>query len=418
MRTTPTIAAKGQGSNASATRRFNERVVLAMLRRLDQASKADLARHARLTQNAAGQIVRGLEERDLVRSHGKQTGRRGQPPTMLKLNPQGAYGIGVKVGRRSLDALLVDFAGEVLDARRVERTFAPPKATLAFVAESLDALYYALPLPARARVAGLGLATPYDMGAWGRELGMPKAVCAAWDGFDLQAAVADLTVLPVCHENDGTAATVAELFKGLGTRRDDFVYVFIGGALGGGVVQGGDYLSGPRANAGDFGLITVPPSTLASAPKSDAPTVLFGRASINALVRHLEADGALVPDQAALDALAGASGPVYRAWQADAVDALAVPLLTAARILDTPLVVVDGALPAGTLDRLIRDLRVALLAASPEARPPPEIVRGTVGRRAAALGAAILPMHLHFRPGTGPIVGPADAAFEPMGDRP
>ena len=50
--------ATGQGSNSVQVRQYNERVILTLLRRLGEASKADLARHARLTNNTAGQIVR------------------------------------------------------------------------------------------------------------------------------------------------------------------------------------------------------------------------------------------------------------------------------------------------------------------------------------------------------------------------
>src|SRR5215203_2347192 len=90
----------GQGSNSVQVRQYNERVILTLLRRLGEASKADLARHARLTNNTAGQIVRDLEEQHLVRTDGKRTGARGQPATILRLDPDGAYSIGFKLGRR------------------------------------------------------------------------------------------------------------------------------------------------------------------------------------------------------------------------------------------------------------------------------------------------------------------------------
>src|SRR3712207_3062520 len=89
----------GQGGNSAQVRHFNERVILTLLRRLGTASKADLARHARLTQNTAGQIVRELEGQRLVRSEGKRSGARGQPATILRLDPQGAYSVGVKLGQ-------------------------------------------------------------------------------------------------------------------------------------------------------------------------------------------------------------------------------------------------------------------------------------------------------------------------------
>ncbi|MCB1883137.1 MAG: ROK family protein [Geminicoccaceae bacterium] len=390
----------GHGSNATSIRLFNERVILATLRRVGQASKADLARHARLTQNAAGQIVRELERQRLVRAGAKRAGRRGQPPTMLTLDAEGAYGIGVKVGRRSLDALLVDFKGRTVDRRRAEADFPLPGAALAFVDEALEALGQGVPA---GRIAGLGIATPYNLGAWQRELGMPAPVHAAWNGFDVLDAVRHRTALPVWHENDGTAAALAELFMGRGRTMAGFVYVFIGAATGGGVVLDTDYYRGPSGNAGDIGLAPVPPSGLASAPKPrGGHDILLARASIVALLRHLRAAGHEVPDRDALDRLALEGVPAFAEWRADAVDALVVPVLTAARLLDLP-VVVDGDLPRPALARLIEALGEALALASPEAREPPPIVQGTLGRDAGALGAAILPLHLNFRPGAAPL---------------
>src|SRR5690349_5800102 len=81
----------GQGSNSVNIRLFNERVILNALRRLGQASKADLSRYVSLTNNTAGVIVKELEERRLIRSEGKRSGGRGQPATLLSLDPDGAY---------------------------------------------------------------------------------------------------------------------------------------------------------------------------------------------------------------------------------------------------------------------------------------------------------------------------------------
>ena len=73
-----------------------------------------------LTNNAAGVIVKELETRNLVRVEGKRSGQRGQPATLIALNPDGAYSIGVKLGRRSVEALLVDFCGRIMERRRQE----------------------------------------------------------------------------------------------------------------------------------------------------------------------------------------------------------------------------------------------------------------------------------------------------------
>ena len=172
--------ASGQGSNSIQVRQFNERVILALLRRLGTASKADLARHANLTANTAGMIVHDLEAAGLIRSEGKRQGDRGQPATLIGLDPAGAYSLGVKIGRRSLDTILVDFSGQVLAQRRRECPFPLPEQALALALEDIAALRETLSQDQAARIAGLGVATPYNMGSWRRELDIPSS--PSWPG--------------------------------------------------------------------------------------------------------------------------------------------------------------------------------------------------------------------------------------------
>lgn len=390
---------RGQGSNSANLRLFNERVILAALRRLGEASKADLARFARLTDNTAGVIVRELEAQRLVRRGGKRAGERGQPATLLSLDPGGAYAIGVKIGRRSSDALLVDFAGHVVERRRHEHAFLLPEAALDLAADSVAALRDALPREARGRLAGLGVAAPSQMGSWRRELDIPDDAYAAWNGFAIAPALAARTGLPAIGENDGNAAALAELFRGHGRRIDDFLYVTIGTAVGGGVVMGGDYLRGGGGNAGDLGLMPVPASRLDTAPRPAGRwDVLLTRASMNGLIRHLRGRGVAVSDGTELVAAAARHpGPVDE-WLEDCADALTGPLLSAVRTLDLDTVVVDGTLPRPLLERLVGRTAELLAEAAPEARPAPALLLGETGREAAAIGAALLPLHMNFSP--------------------
>jgi predicted NBD/HSP70 family sugar kinase len=389
--------ATGQGSNSVQVRQYNERVILTLLRRLGEASKADLARHARLTNNTAGQIVRDLEEQHLVRAGGKRVGARGQPATILRLDPHGAHSVGFKLGRRSLDALLVDFAGRVIERRRLERAFPMPEEAVAFAAESVAGLRRLLEGSPTTKLAGLGVAMPYNLGSWQRELDIPQSAYRRWNEFDLGGALAKATGLEVFCENDGTAAAVAELFQGQDRSLDDFLYIFVSAALGGGVVLGGDYRRGVNANAGDIGLMPTGPSRLATAPRPDErPELALTRASVNALIRHLRLSGQPVETSAELELLLEQGHPAVAEWLDDAADALVLPVLSAVRVLDVAAVVVDGSLPRMVLDQLIERLGLALVRASPESREPPRLLRGTVGRDAPAIGAAILPLHLNF----------------------
>ncbi|HSK39531.1 MAG TPA: ROK family protein [Arenibaculum sp.] len=399
--------ASGQGSNSVQIRQFNQRVVLAHLRRLGRASKSDIARLTNLTANAAGMIVRHLEAEGLVVSHGKKyAGTRGQPATMLSLNPAGAYAVGVRLDRRGIETVLVDFCGEIIVRHAHDIILPEPDSAFAIVSADIQACIGSLPADRRRRVVGIGIAMPYNLGKWLRELELTGPQFRLWDEIDVAAEVARRTGLTTVLENDGTAAAVAELFYGIGRGVDDFLYLFVGPAIGGGVVLGGNYLRGRHGNAGDVATIPVGPSRLSSAPRpARSHDILITRASINSLIRHLADAGHPVDGRADLEAVLDRDPAAVAEWIEDCVDALVAPIYAAAALLDMDVVIVDSD-PAGPLlDRIVRHLDRRLADEVPEGRTPPSLRIGSFGVDAAAIGAATLPFHLTYSPSHDILIG-------------
>jgi predicted NBD/HSP70 family sugar kinase len=395
----------GQGASSVHIRHYNQRLILQRLRRVGEASRADLARAAALTNTAVGEIIKQLEAGGLVRTIGKRhEGNRGQPATMLGLDPRGAYAIGVRLDRTRIETALTDLNGGVLAHHAHDHTLPPPAETLVLVRDDIHQMVRLIPANRRRRITGVGVARPYNLGSWLATLDLPSETFAPWDsasfGPDLERACA----LPVVEENDGTAASIAELFHGHGRSEDDFLYIFIGPAIGGGLVLGGQSVRGFSGNAGDVGMIPVPPSALPSAVRPGHPDILLGRASLNSLLRHLRFRGVAPASLAALDTDSGAAAGAE--WLADCAEALAEPLLAARALLDVPTVILDSDLPPAWIDRLAAMLAPRMAARVAEARTPPTLLRGSFGAMAGALGAATLPLFQHFGPGAGSLTGP------------
>jgi predicted NBD/HSP70 family sugar kinase len=397
----------GQGSNSANVRRFNERLLLQALRRAGQASKADLARVANLTSTAVGSIITSLIDGGLIEVAGRRlAGRRGQPASLLRLDPRGAFAIGVRLDRMSIETVLVDFAGRIL-ARCSHDTLLPhPIAAQRIVQRDIRALLARLGADERSRLAGIGVAQPYNLGSWLRELGLPADTFRVWDDADFAGELGRALALPVFCENDGNAAAIAELFHGCGRQRDDFIYLFVGPAIGGGIAIDGDCVRGLTGNAGDFAVMPVRPGRLPSAPRPRGDwDILLSRASLIALQRHLRHCGERVESRADLAAFIASHHPAVDEWIDDCVDALAPALRAALCVLDLPAVVLDADVDAGLVDTLMQRLHVAVAATAPEARGTPSFVRGTFGRDAGALGAATLPMFYNFSPRAGILMG-------------
>ena len=159
----------GKGSNSVKLRQYNERFVLDAIRRLREASKSDLARAANLTPAAVADIVDGLEAAGFVKQVGKRFGQRGSPSVLYRLNPERVFGIGIKIGRRALEAVLVDFAGEVRARQEHEYAFPDPDTVRRAGNSAVAAFVRKVGQVSGATVAGLGIASPYFLGGWSEE---------------------------------------------------------------------------------------------------------------------------------------------------------------------------------------------------------------------------------------------------------
>src|SRR6185369_1679348 len=102
----------------------------------------------------------------------------------LALNPDGAYAIGIKVGRRSVDVLLVDFAGAVRERWTLDYRYPEPGALLAEIGRRLADIRQRMNDAAWARVQGIGIAAPFSLGGWQTLLEMPPEVAARWPATD------------------------------------------------------------------------------------------------------------------------------------------------------------------------------------------------------------------------------------------
>ncbi|PVB61718.1 ROK family transcriptional regulator [Labrenzia sp. 011] len=400
----------GRGSNSAQLRRYNERIVLQILRRAGEASKAELARAAQLTNAAIGAIIQHLIEEGLIVEAGKRhDGSRGQPATILRLAASGAYSFGVRLDRTNMETVLMDFAGRIIDRRLHDMILPAPEQALKILLEDLDSLRASLSERDLARITGIGVAQPFNLGAWLHELGLPEADFRKWEGYDLAGDLEEATGLRVFSENDGTAAAVAELFYGVGRQKDDFLYLFLGPAIGGGLILKGDVVRGKTGNAADVAMIPVPPSSLTTAPRSrQGWDLLLSRASLVSLARHLDPDNFPSMNRRGLHEAFERSDARFEEWMEDCVAALALALRSAFSLLDMPLVVIDGDLEESFRDRFRQALKIAVEATAPEMRNSPDVQIGSFGHDAGAIGAASLPQFFNFSPRAAILTGGKD----------
>jgi predicted NBD/HSP70 family sugar kinase len=381
-----------RGSNHVGMRQFNERVVLHAIRLNGSLAKAELARLTGLTAQTIGMITARLEEDGLLIRHEPVRGRIGQPSVPMALNPDGAFSLGIKIGRRSADLLLVDFTGAVRRRETMPYEFPDASTLLPAIRQHMAAIQDGLGALAL-RLVGVGLAAPFNLGGWHKMLGLPPAVSDEWNHVDLSTQVQSFTEAPVSFARDTAAACVAELVAGRGRDLKSFLYLFVDTFVGGGLVINSHLHNGVHGNAGAVASLPLQVSTGRGLPEQ-----LLAHASLWELEQSYKEHG--LDPTAAYDerAMAAPFEPHTRAWIASASLALAQCVVSGTAFLDVDAVVLDGSFSRAMLARLINQTQAALASYDWEGLWPATLVAGSIGSDARALGGALLPLHENFAP--------------------
>lgn len=382
------------GSNQIGLGQYNERLILSLVRREPGIAKAELARVTKLTPQTISVIVNRLIDDGYIITGEKQRGRVGKPLTGLLLNPEGAFSIGVKLGRRSLDVILMGFDGSIIKRQTSYHDFPEPAKTLPDIQLAISRMKAELSDEQALRLIGIGLAAPGALASWSHEFETSAAMMDAWQEIDLPAEISAFANVPVSMMNDVSAACLAELSLNRERHSHDFLYLYVGTFIGGGVVMNGKLLSGFTGNAASIGSM----ATGMAKDGETKPAQLLSKASLRDLEKLLNAHGHKIETLHGYEDLTGDVLALFDQWSDEAAIALAGAIVNAHAVLDTQKIVIDGTLPAAQLSRLIHKVEAALASYDLTGLERPQFDQGQIGYEARALGGAFLPVYAQFAP--------------------
>ena len=392
-----------RGGDSTGLRAYNERKTIAAIRDAGALSKAEVARATGLSSQAAAVIVNALVKDELLVERDKVRGQVGKPSTPVALNPDGAYALGIKIGRRSVEAVLADFCGEVVIARKEPHDYPHPDRTMKAGLHFATELMGTIDESRRTRVVGLGIAMPWDLHEWSDVLGLEPAILNPWKRIDVEREFADTTGLPVSLYNDATASCAAEMIAGDTINRRSALYIYLGAFIGGGVVTGSQLYRGEQLNAGALGPMPMPVNDPEGKPQQ-----LLQQTSVIDLERALASEGLDVTNLAELAGNATADR-VFEIWMQGVARAIAWTVISALSVIDFEQVVLDGNLGPAWRRRTVEHVRRAFQGFNRTGLSPVDITTGSIGPKACVLGATLLPLIRRFSPDTNLLVKPASS---------
>ena len=380
-----------RGGDQLGLRAYNKRMILNLIRQNGALPKAEIARLTGLSAQAVSVIVNALLKEKLVRKEKKVRGKVGQPHTPIALNASGVLSVGVKIGRRSLELMLVNFHGEAIDYKRFAYAVPRQKEVSALLRRELDRMLDGVEVSLRPRIIGIGVAMPGQISAWTDVMGIDPNDLMDWNEIDVAALLTDIADLPVEVYNDATAACAAEMVLGSALTSSSALYIYVGTFIGGGVVINGQLFEGAQRNAGAIGSMPVTNS-------SGGQEQLIRQSSLFPLENALRAAGLGDLGTIADVICDPGAATAFDDWCQRAAPPVAQAIAAALSIIDFEGVVIDAMLHGPQVEAFVKAVRAALKHLDLTGTSPVALRPGSIGPKARVSGAAILPLIRQFSP--------------------
>lgn len=380
--------AERRGHSNLTVRRANEKTVLTVVAINRGVSNADISRLSGLAPQTVSAILFDLEQEGLVQRAPVLRGRRGQPATPILLSPDGGMSIGVEIGWRHMDLVMVNMHAAVERHYHLDYDYPDAETVVDIIGAVVADFASGLTPQQQPRLLDLGLAMPGDLTTSLAILGAPSEQLALWTALDLSAQLEAKTGLAISLFNDGNAGCWAELVALQPPRPDNVVYILVSHFIASGVIVDGRLWEGATGNAAELGALLV-------SAGQEGPVPADQIASIAVLRERLDMAGHAawrLPAAALDDApLAGET----EKWLAQAARAVAQVIFNANRMVEEPLVIIDTVLAQETTARLVERVECELTKL-PTRWSHPRIETGKLGAQAPAIGAAQLTLYKRY----------------------
>ena len=240
-----------QTGDQALVREINLSSVLRYLHASDPLSRAGLASLTGLNKTTISSLVEELFQRGLIREVGLDNSGSGRPAMLLNLDPGAGFIIGVALGVDFISVILADFVGEI-HWRRLQEVD-PAESQEAMIQRTLDIVKEAMAVgqSRQARLLGLGIATPGTVDVdRGFLIFSPNL---QWHNVAYRQIFQEETGLRVFVDNDANAGALAEHLFGVARQAQNFISIFAGVGVGGGLFLNGELYRGAGGFAGEIG---------------------------------------------------------------------------------------------------------------------------------------------------------------------
>ncbi len=247
-----------ESANRDFTREVNLFSILNSIREAGRISRIEIAEKTGQSRSSVTNITALLIQQGLIyEERCKASASRGRRRIMLRLNPDAAYAVGVKIASFQLSFAVVDFVGQLKSS--LTMPFRVGKHSENMLADVIDDGIRHCLQDARLKleaVSGCGVAIPgFVDSATGTCYWTPIRGGAA----TIRELLSQRLKMDVYLENDANAFTVSSQWMGLGKGLKNFLVVTLEEGVGMGIVVDGKIYQGATGVGSEFGHMVVIP---------------------------------------------------------------------------------------------------------------------------------------------------------------
>jgi predicted NBD/HSP70 family sugar kinase len=233
-------------------RDINQSRALLLLKEHKTLSRAAFARALSLTKATVTNVTSDLLEQGLVAETGENfvTEGTGRPGQGLRLNPEGAFFVGIAVEVERLTAVVANLRGEIIFRNQVPlENSRDATTTIGTVAKTVREIV-AKRLKNSSRVRGVGFTIP---GMLSQDGIVRLAPLLKWRDVPFREELAKRIPMPIFIENDANAAALAEVYFGSCAGERNLCLLMLDVGVGAGTIVDRKIFRGGQGYAGEIG---------------------------------------------------------------------------------------------------------------------------------------------------------------------
>lgn len=233
----------------------NKSIILNKIRTNAPISRAEIAKETKLTPPTVSSNVKELIEQGLVKESKLGESQGGRKPTMLLINQQAFYVIGVDAGPEKIECILSDLSGAIMERHSIQLT--TPITNEQFLTTLKGSIHHVIQAQEvdTEKIIGIGIAM--------------HGVVEVETGVSLLAPNLGLTNIPIKEElekefelevkveNDARAMALGESWFGDHGQLSSMLAMNFGRGVGAGLVIDGKLYHGAQDIAGEVGHMTI-----------------------------------------------------------------------------------------------------------------------------------------------------------------